>query len=191
MEQINGVTDIVKHIIKDILVITFFFLIIALFFEFFWEKDLITLHNYLNDFFFSKLDMTTRNYYRDVFNVVSMVVNKILCVLLICIVFLTCIKAGGPTFNFYFKKTLSAIIGFSSFDILFNSFLNIIYKCCFLPDISDVFENIMNYISYWIFFCLFIALVCVVYSESNNIYCTVNHERPKSNFNNKIEDRNY
>ena len=174
MEKINEVTSIAKNILENIFFITILFLIIAFCFEFFWESDLVILHKYLSNFFVLNQDMNTRYFYKDIFNFTSIVVKKILFVLVIFIPLLICIRQFycicSETLDFYCKKFLSAMIDFASFGMLFDSFLNITYKGYFLPNISDVFGDSMNCISYWIFAFFFIVSIYGIYDESNRTY---------------------
>lgn len=174
MEKINEVTSIAKNVFENIFFITLLFIIIAFCFEFFWECDLVILHKYLSNFFVLNQDMNTRYFYKDIFNFTSIVVKKILFVLVIFIPLLICIRQFycicSETLDFYCKKFLSAMIAFASFGILFDSFLNITYKGYFLPNISDVFGDSMNCISYWIFAFFFIVSIYGIYDESNRTY---------------------
>ena len=185
MEKINAVTSIVKNIFEDIFFISLLFLIIAFCFEFFWEHDLVILHKYLSDFFVSNQDINTRYFYKDIFNFTSIVVKKILFILLSLTVLLTLIRESdnirSETFDFYYKKILSSIIVVASFDILFQSFINITYKGYFLPNLSDVYEKMMHYISYGIFAFLFVLLIYIVYEESNCTYKIMDNTKIKKN----------
>lgn len=185
MEKINAVTSIVKNIFEDIFFITLLFLIIAFCFEFFGEHDLVILHKYLSDFFVSNQDINTRYFYKDIFNFTSIVVKKILFILLSLTVLLTLIRESNnicsETFDFYYKKILSSISVVASFDILFQSFINITYKGYFLPNLSDVYEKMMHYISYGIFAFLFVLLIYIVYEESNCTYKIMDNTKIKKN----------
>lgn len=183
MEKIDGVTSIIKNIIEDIFFITILFLIIAFCFEFFWERDVLIFHKYLNDFFVLKLDINTGYFYKDIFNFISMVIKKISFILVICVVCLSLIRLfctlDSDIFDFYWKKTASSMLSFSSFGILFDSFINITYKGYFLPSISDAFRWRISCTNYWVVGFFFIALICVIYCDSKDTYRRENNERAK------------
>lgn len=192
MEKINEVTSIAKNVFENIFFITLLFIIIAFCFEFFWERDLVILHKYLSDFFVLNQDINTRYFYKAIFNFTSIVVKKILFVLVILIIFLTFIRQFcyicSETFDFCYKKIFSSIIVVASFDILFQSFINITYKGYFLPNISDVYEKMIHYISYWVFTFLFLVLIYIIYEESNCTYHKMDNDMVKLS---KIEREGY